>query len=193
MLFPRSHERVIEMQHELFHSKFKPLVGRSLILDIIKDSPLGENPHRAVAMELIFDRTIDDCQQRMLAQAKKPSRADPVVQPDSCGKASARSSFTAVTQPTTKQPPPPTTQSNSTAPQPAQTRPPRTEPVLPRMRPPQPPKVQPPQDSSRKPLSQPPTSQPIYNFSAFGAVSSVPLVPSQPSAQPRFSVFNTQR
>ena len=180
------------MQHELFHSKFKPLVGRSLILDIIKDSPLGETPHRAVAMELIFDRAIDDCQERMLAQAKESSRADPVVQPDGCGKASARSTFTAVTQPTTKQPPPPTTQSTTTL-QPAQTQPPRTEPVLPRMRPPQPPKVLPPQDSSRKPLSQPPTSQPIYNFSVFGAVSSVPLVPSQPSARPAPTFFNAQR
>ena len=52
------------MEHELFHSKFKSLVGRSSLLDIIRDSHLGENPHRGVAMGLIFDKAIDDCQER---------------------------------------------------------------------------------------------------------------------------------
>lgn len=57
----------MEMQHKLFYSKFKPSVERSSLLEIIGESPLGENPHRAVVMELIFERTIDDCQERMLA------------------------------------------------------------------------------------------------------------------------------
>jgi len=86
------------MEHSLFHSKFKSSVERSSLLDIIGDSPLGENPHREVAMELIFYRTIDGCRKRMLAQ-KKSGQADPVVQPSSREK--LPSTLTAATIPTT--------------------------------------------------------------------------------------------
>ena len=94
------------MQHKLFNSKFKSSVGRSPLLDIIGDSPLGENPHRAVAMGLIFERTVHDCRERLLVQAKKSSQATPVNQSDNCGKTT--SAPTTTTQPTTTQPPPPT-------------------------------------------------------------------------------------
>ena len=61
MIFPHGHECIIDMEHKLFYFKFKLLIRCSSLLEIIRDSPLGENPHRMVAMELIFDRTIDDC------------------------------------------------------------------------------------------------------------------------------------
>lgn len=93
----------MEMQHELFYSKFKPLVGRPPLLDIIRDSPLGENPHRAAAMGLIFERTIHDCRERALVQEKKISGADTVIQPDNYRKAT--STFTTPTQPAIVQPP----------------------------------------------------------------------------------------
>jgi len=90
----------MKMEHDLFHSRFKSPVGRSSLLDIIRDSPLGENPHREVAMELVFDRTIDDCQERMLAKAKKSSQADPAVQPSSHDEST--STLTPITQPATE-------------------------------------------------------------------------------------------
>ena len=76
----------MEMEHELFHSKFKHLVERSSLLDIIEDSPSGENPHRAAAMELIFDKAIDDCRERVFARVDKSPPADSTVQPNSSGK-----------------------------------------------------------------------------------------------------------
>ena len=182
----------MEIQHELFHSKFKPSVERSLLLDTIKDSPLGENPHRAAAMELIFERTIDDCQERMLAQAKKSSQVDPAVQPDSCRRAVVTSTFTAVPQPTTAQPPPPTTQSSSVAVQPVQIQPLRTEPVLPKIQPSQTPEVQPPQPFFTMPFAQPPPSRVTGSTFGFGAVTSVPPIPPQVPTQytPNPSPFN---
>ena len=106
------------MQHELFHSDFKPSIERSSLLDIIRDSPLGENPHRAVAMRLVFERSIRDCRERMLAQEKKSLQADPAAKPEGSGKAA--STLTAATHPTTTQPPPPATQFKSTTEQPPQ-------------------------------------------------------------------------
>ena len=101
------------MQHELFHSDFKPSIERSSLLDIIRDSPLGENPHRAVAMRLVFERSIRDCRERMLVQEKKPLQADPAAKPDSSGKVT--STPTSATHPTTTQPPPPATEFKLTA------------------------------------------------------------------------------
>jgi len=117
------------MQHNLFHSKFKPSVGRSPILDIIRDSPLGENPHRAVAMELIFERTVHDCRERMSVQAKKSSQADPVVQPNDCQKKPtlAVATHTTVTQPITSPP----TAIRLTITQPTEARPTATQPRFP--------------------------------------------------------------
>ena len=93
----------MEMQHELFYSKFKPLVGRPPLLDIIRDSPLGESPHRAAAMGLIFERTIHNCRERVLVQEKKISGADTVIQPDNDRKATF--TLTTPTQPAIVQPP----------------------------------------------------------------------------------------
>ena len=132
----------MRMEHDLFHSRFKSSVGRSSLLDIIRDSPLGENPHREAAMELVFDRTIDDCQERILTRAKKSSQADLEVQPSSHEKPA--STLTAVTQPAI-----------------AQTQPLRTEPGSPKTQMPQPSKVQPPKLQAQphpKPPAQPLTS-----------------------------------
>ena len=115
------------MQHKLFYSKFKSSVGRSSFLDIIRDSPSGENPHHMIPMGLIFDRTIDDCQERMLAQARKLSQADPVVQPD--GRGEATSTLTTVARPAQPQPLPPTTQPAQPQPLPPATQPPTMQPV----------------------------------------------------------------
>ena len=106
------------MQHELFQSNLKPSIERSSLLDIIRDSPLGENPHRAVAMRLVFERTIRDCRERMLVQEKKSLQANPAPKPDGSGKAGP--SLTAASHPTTAQPPPPVTQSKPTVAQPPQ-------------------------------------------------------------------------
>ena len=102
----------MEMEYELFYSKLKPSVGRSSLLDVIGDSPLGENPHRVVAMELIFDKAIDDCQERMLVRAKKSPHVDPAVLPSNRKKSA--STLTTVTQPTPAQLPPQLTQSKPT-------------------------------------------------------------------------------
>jgi len=118
----------MKMQHKLFYSKLKSSVSRSSLSDAIRDSPLGENPHRRVAMELVFDKTIDDCRERMLARAKKSSQADPAEQPSSRGKAS--STRAAVTQSTPAYLPPPETQSRPTVVQPDQTQALRTVPDL---------------------------------------------------------------
>ena len=91
------------MERELFYSKFKSSVGRRPLLDIIGDSPMGENPHRAVAMGLIFERTIHDCRERTLVQTNKSLQADHTVQPNN--RREAMSALTAATQPTTTQPP----------------------------------------------------------------------------------------
>jgi len=124
------------MQHKRFHSKFKRSVGRSALLDIIKDSPFGESPHRAVAMGLIFERTVHDCRERMLVQAKKSSQADPGIRSHDCRETTSTLTIavdTTATHPTTMrpaatQPPPPETRPMPTAVQPVQERASRTEP-----------------------------------------------------------------
>lgn len=179
------------MEHELFYSKFKSSIGRSSLLEIIRDSPLGENPHRVVAMELIFDRTIDDCQERMLAQTKKPSRADPVVQPNSRGESA--STLAAVTQPTKARPPPTKPQSETIVVQPVQIQHLRTEQVSQKVQPSQPPKIPalpsnpPPKPSTNifgGPLPAPPTSQKTSGSFCFGHPSLAP-----PTSQMTGSVF----
>ena len=56
------------MEHELFQSKLKPLVDRALISDAIESSCSGEHPHRAAAIELILERSIQDRRERVLAE-----------------------------------------------------------------------------------------------------------------------------
>ena len=180
------------MQYKLFYSKFKSSVGCSSLLDIVRDSSSGENPHHMVAMGLIFDRTIDDCQERMLAQARKFSQADPVVQPDGRGKAA--STLTAVVEPATPQPLPPAMQSKSTTVQPVQTQAVQKGPDFPKIQPSQSSKVQNVKSSfpqvrhPSKPPAQPPTSPPAPPtskttsnfFDGFTTASTPPKPPKGP-------------
>ena len=99
------------MQHGLFHSKFKTSVGHSPLLDIVRDSHSGENPHRAVAMRLIFGRAIHSCRERMLVQEKKSSQADPVTQLNNSGIAKPTLTTAARPAPAPAQPLPPAMES----------------------------------------------------------------------------------
>ena len=58
----------------------------SSFLDIIEDPPSSESPHRAAAMELIFDKAIDDSRERVFAWVDKSPPVDPTAQPNSSGK-----------------------------------------------------------------------------------------------------------
>ena len=71
------------MEHELFQSKLKPSVDGALVSGIIRSSSSGLNSHRAAAMELILERSIQDRRKRMLAKAKKNVRPDPTPRPKS--------------------------------------------------------------------------------------------------------------
>ena len=78
---PCSHERIREMEHELFQSKLKPLVDATLLPRTIRSSSSGESPHYAAAMALIFGRSIQERRERMLMKAKNTLRSDPTTQP----------------------------------------------------------------------------------------------------------------
>jgi hypothetical protein len=69
------------MQHELFHSKLKPSVESSSLLEIIRSSSAGETPHRATAMELTFERSIQEHKERMVARAKESKLQSPPAKP----------------------------------------------------------------------------------------------------------------
>ena len=75
------------MEHELFQSKLKPSVDGALISDIIRGSSSGLNSYRAVAMELIIERSIQDRRERMFTKAKNNLRPDPSLQPKGTSKA----------------------------------------------------------------------------------------------------------
>ena len=70
------------MEHELFQSELKPSVDGTLISSMIRGSSLGLNSHRAAAMELIIERSIQDRSERMLAKAKDELGPDPALQPE---------------------------------------------------------------------------------------------------------------
>ena len=78
-----SHKRVREMEHELFQSELKPSVDGTLISSMIRSSSSGLNSHRAAAMVLILEGSIQDCRERMLMKAKNSLRLDPAPQPKS--------------------------------------------------------------------------------------------------------------
>ena len=127
----------MKMENRLLHSLFKRLVERSSLLDIIKDSPSGENPHRAAAMELIFDQAIDDCRERVFAAMKKSSPADPTVQPNS------GDCLTKIIQSTAAQPSSTQIQSKPTTIQSVQTQVSQTKQDMPNVQPSQPLVIQP--------------------------------------------------
>jgi len=71
------------MEHELFQSELKSSVDGVLISGMIRSSSSGLNSHRAAAMELILERSIQDRRERVLAEAGKSLRSDPTPQPKS--------------------------------------------------------------------------------------------------------------
>jgi hypothetical protein len=78
-----SHKRIREMEHELFQSKLKPVVDGALVSDIIRSSSSGLNSHRAVAIELILESSIEERRERMSTKAKDSLRRDSTPRPKS--------------------------------------------------------------------------------------------------------------
>ena len=70
------------MEHELFQSTLKPSVDTTLLPETIRSSSLGGYPHRAAAMELIFQRSIQERRGRPVMKAKPTLRSDPTPQPE---------------------------------------------------------------------------------------------------------------
>jgi hypothetical protein len=75
-----SHKRIREMEHELFQSKLKPSVDDALLFNIIRSSSSGEYSHRAAAMELVFERSIQGRRKRDSAKVKDSLQPDPAPQ-----------------------------------------------------------------------------------------------------------------
>ena len=57
------------MEHELFQSELKPLVDSALVPSMIRGSSSGLNSYRAAAMELIFERSIQESNSKMHMEA----------------------------------------------------------------------------------------------------------------------------
>ena len=94
------------MEHELFQSELKPSVDGALISSMIRSSSSGLHSHRAVAMELIMERSIQDRRGRVLAEAKNRLRPDPTPQPKSGAPDAPTSQVQSSTPATALQPPP---------------------------------------------------------------------------------------
>ena len=99
------------MEYELFRSKLKPLVNRSLIPDIIVNSSSGEHPHRTVAMGLIIERSIQERRKRTLEKGKNASPPDSPSQPE--GRTETPTTPIQQAQPPSPVPVPPPPQSSS--------------------------------------------------------------------------------
>jgi len=78
-----SHERIREMEHELFQSRLKPLVDATLLPKTIRSSSSGESPHYTAAMALIFGRSIQERRERVFTNVESTRRSDPTIQPRS--------------------------------------------------------------------------------------------------------------
>ena len=68
------------MEHELFRSKLKPSVDDALLSNIIRSSSSGEHSYRAAAMELAFERSIQERRKRDSAKVKNSLQPDPTPQ-----------------------------------------------------------------------------------------------------------------
>ena len=78
--FSHSHERIREMEHELFQSRLKPSVESGSVPEIIRSSSSGLDSHRTAALELLFERSIQKRRERMFTRVKDTSRPDPTLQ-----------------------------------------------------------------------------------------------------------------
>ena len=68
------------MEHELFQSELKPSVDSTLLSKIIRSSSSGENSHRTAAMEMIFERSIQERRERAAMKANDSQRPGPTPQ-----------------------------------------------------------------------------------------------------------------
>ena len=93
------------MEHDLFWSKLKPSVDRTLLSNIIESSCSGEHSHRTATMELVLERSIQGRCERMSVKGASPP--DPTPQHQS-------------SEAIASQLPPPTPVSVSTPPLPSQ-------------------------------------------------------------------------
>jgi len=93
------------MEHELFRSELKPSADGALIFSMIRSSSSGLHSHRAAAMELILERSIQDRRGRMLAKEENSLRPDPAPQPKSGAQDVSISQVQSSTPATTSQPP----------------------------------------------------------------------------------------
>ena len=105
------------MEHELFRSKLKPLVDRTLIHSVIDSSSSGEYPHRWEAMTLVFERAIQERRERMSEEAKNVAQFSPTSQPE--GSTEAPIVPTSSAQPLTPGPAPQPPPQSSSSPVPA--------------------------------------------------------------------------
>ena len=71
------------MEYELFQSELKSSVNGALISGMIRSSSSGLHSHRAAAMELILERSIQDRRERVLAEAKNGLPSDPAPRSES--------------------------------------------------------------------------------------------------------------
>ena len=71
------------MEHELFQSELKPSVDGALISGMIRSSSSGLYSHRAAAIELILERSIQDRRDGAPTRVKNRLWKDPAPQPKS--------------------------------------------------------------------------------------------------------------
>ena len=65
------------MEHELFQSKLKPSVEGTLVPEIVRSSSSGLDSHRTAAVELLFERSIQERRERMFMRMRNSLRPDP--------------------------------------------------------------------------------------------------------------------
>ena len=68
------------MEHGLFQSKLKLSVDSAFVSDMIRSSSSGLSPHRAAAIELILERSIQERRERMFTKGKNSLLSDPTPQ-----------------------------------------------------------------------------------------------------------------
>jgi len=74
------------MEHELFYSKLRPSVESSSLVEVIRGSSSGENSHRAAALELFFERSVQEYREGVAAGAKEPKTHPLPPDPPATGK-----------------------------------------------------------------------------------------------------------
>jgi hypothetical protein len=103
------------MEHELFQSKLKPSVDGTLLSDIVRGSSSGKHPHRAAAMELVFERSIQGRRERVSTKVKDSLQSDPTPQLKRSEQLKAPIPPAELPIPVLASPPPPQSSANANA------------------------------------------------------------------------------